>query len=182
MWVVWQKTLARQRIKTREPRRTQKIIQGSVNELKHRVIPFPAIKKEKEERFCIRDVPVLTSVVVQGFSKQKEIVLQDPYLFHSDLLKGNSEAVQKFFLRYWLVIWERLGWSCLSGDCSSPFSRMWLPEGRSGGLKHAEGHTCLEYRGWWVIAGVRALLLSVMVQKLRQARCAERWHSYPQGM
>lgn len=75
-----------------------KIIEGPMNEFKQSPISFPAIKEEKEERICICDALVLTSVV-QGFSKHQEIVLKDPYLFHYHLLKGNSEAVKKVFLR-----------------------------------------------------------------------------------
>lgn len=140
-----------------------------------RVISFPAIKKEKEDWFCIRDAPVLTSVVVQGFSRQKES-LAGP-LFVSFSPSERQQWSSKKSLPEILV--GNLGmheprvkcWSCLSGDCSSPFSRTWWPEARSGGLKRAEGHTCLEYRGWWVIAGVNALPLSVMVQKLRGTVC-----------
>lgn len=46
-----------------------------MNEFKQSLISFPAISEEKEERICTFDALVLTSVVVQGFSKQQEIVL-----------------------------------------------------------------------------------------------------------
>lgn len=39
-----------------------------MNEFKHSPISFPAMKEEKEERICICDALVLTSVVL-GFSK-----------------------------------------------------------------------------------------------------------------
>jgi len=63
---------AGQRIKTYQPEITGKIIE---NEFKHSLISFPAIKEEKEETICICDALILASVVVQGFSKQEEIVL-----------------------------------------------------------------------------------------------------------
>lgn len=97
-----------------------------MNEFKHSPISFPAMKEEKEERISICDALVLTSVVL-GFSKQQEIVLQDPYLFRYHFLKGNSEAGKKVFLR---LLAGNLGmheprlkwWGCLGGDCGSPSS------------------------------------------------------------
>lgn len=69
------KNSARQRVKTYEPEITGKIIEGPMNEFKQSLISIPAISEEKEERICIFDALVLTSVVAQGFSKQQEIVL-----------------------------------------------------------------------------------------------------------
>lgn len=51
-----------------------KMIEVPVSEFKHSLISFPAIK-EKEERICVCDALVLTSVVIQRFPNQQETVL-----------------------------------------------------------------------------------------------------------